>query len=259
MKGFAVVTGATSGIGKEFAKKFADEGYPVLLIGRNIKKLEELKNELEEEYQPQKVETIVANLANKEDVEEASMLLEDYTIDIFVNNAGFGLCGEFLETDLNGEEEMIRVNIMALTHFTKVVLRKMVKRECGNIINMGSIASFMPNPLGSVYAATKAYVLSFSQAVNEEIRGTGVNITTLCPGPTATAFGNKSGMGDTIAFSREMSPKEVVDIGYEAMKKGKRKIVPGIGNKLLVRLSILAPVAIVLVLAKLSLKKRDNE
>src|SRR5206468_12638550 len=156
-------------------------------------------------------------------------------IEVLVNNAGFGLGGEFAETEVTRELEMIQVNIAALTHLTKLFLPAMIRRRSGRILNVASTAAFQPGPLMAVYYATKAYVLSFSEAIADELRDSGVTVTALCPGPTDTGFAVAARLESSRLFNmaKPMSSAAVARVGYEAMKRGKRVVIPGMRNKLL--------------------------
>ncbi|MCL6617365.1 MAG: SDR family oxidoreductase, partial [Anoxybacillus ayderensis] len=155
-------------------------------------------------------------------------------VDILVNNAGFGLFGEFVETDLQEEVDMIQVNITALTQLTKLFLRDMVRRKQGRVMNVASMAAFQPGPLMAVYYATKAYVLSFSEALSNELRHTNVTVSALCPGPTATGFVDRANLQQSKLFkSGVMDVKQVVEAGYKGVMNNKTVIIPGVANKLL--------------------------
>jgi short-subunit dehydrogenase len=160
-----------------------------------------------------------------------------------VNNAGFGLAGEFAKMDLSAELEMIQVNVSALTHLTKLVLPPMVERKRGAILNVASTASFQPGPLMAVYYATKAYVLSFSEAIADELRDIGVTVTALCPGPTETGFASAANVEASRLFkmTRPARSSDVARAGYEAMKRGARVVVPGMKNKLLAQSVRISP------------------
>ena len=223
----ALITGASSGIGMDFARLLSREGYELFLVARSEAKLRALASELGN------AKVIVADLVSP----DAPQRIFDASggVDVLINNAGFGLSGSFIETDLRKELEMIQVNIAALTHLTKLFLRPMVARKSGHILNIASTAAFQPGPLMAVYYATKAYVLSFSEAIADELRGAGVTVTALCPGPTATGFAEVAGMESSRLFnlSRPMSSEAVARYGLRAMQSGKRVAIPGIANKLL--------------------------
>lgn len=193
--------------------------------------------------------TIVADLSDpiapQKIVDE--LTTRNLTVDVLVNNAGFGLLGAFSQTEWHKEAAMVQVNIAALTHLTKVLLPSMLKRKHGRILNVASTAAFQPGPFMAVYYATKAYVLSFSEALHEELRGTGVTVTTLCPGPTRTGFQNRAQIQDIRLFSASiMNAPTVARIAYQAMNRGQRLVIPGWRNALGAWLTRLAPRALTL-------------
>ena len=182
MKETALITGASSGIGLDLARLFAKDGHDVVLVARSEGKLREIAAELERDF-GMTAHVIVADLA-KPDAPQTLVAQLPVDVDVLVNNAGFGVLGPFVETDLAKELEMIQVNVVALTHLTKLLLPPMVARRRGRVLNVASTAAFQPGPLMAVYYATKAYVLSFSEAIADELRDSGVTVTALCPGPT---------------------------------------------------------------------------
>jgi uncharacterized protein len=229
MKKTALITGATSGLGFEFVKLFANDGYNLVLVARNEKKLEEIQ----QSYTNIEVTIIPKDLsvlgAPKEVFEE--MENRGIDIDVLVNNAGFGLMGKFDELDIQKELNMIQLNVSALTELTYYCLQKMKQRNTGRILNVASTAAFQPGPLMAVYYATKAFVLSFSEALVEELAGSSVTVTTLCPGATKTNFGSVANAEGTKMFSRAMASNLVAKRGYEALMSGKRVIITGGLNK----------------------------
>jgi len=233
MKETALITGASSGIGLDLARLFAKDGHDVVLVARSEGKLREIAAELERDFGVT-AHVIVADLA-KPDAPRTLVAQLPVDVDVLVNNAGFGVTGPFVETDLAKELEMIQVNVVALTHLTKLLLPPMVARRRGRVLNVASTAAFQPGPLMAVYYATKAYVLSLSEAIADELRDSGVTVTALCPGPTETGFAAAADMTTTRLFNiaKPMGSAEVARAGYEGMKRGRRVVIPGIKNKLL--------------------------
>lgn len=230
-----LITGSSSGIGYEFSKLFAKDGYNLVLVARNKQKLKQLADELERNF------GITVMIISK-DLSIATAPREIFDelqqgsihIDIIVNNAGFNVYGPFSETDIMEELQMIQVNLMSLIHLTKLFLPGMLRKGSGNVLNIGSTGSLIPGgPLNAVYCATKAFVLSFSEAIAEELQGTGIAVTTLCPGATITEFHKRAHMEDTKLFKKGvMDAKTVAEIGYHAMMKGDRLVIAGFNNKL---------------------------
>lgn len=232
----ALVTGATSGIGYELSNLLAKNGYNLVLAARNEQKLTSLADELSQRFS-------ISAWAMPKDLSEPSSPQEIFSdlqdssrqIDLLVNNAGFNEYGPFSATDLNKEIQMIQLNIISLTILTKLLLPGMIKRKRGQILNVGSTGSFVPGPLNAVYCATKAYILSFSEAIAEELKGTGITVTTLCPGATKTDFARRAKMEDIKLFQTKlMDAKQVAEIGYGALMKGQTTVVAGCGNRLTV-------------------------
>ena len=232
----ALVTGASSGIGLDLAKRFAAEGYDVALVARGKGKLEEVAVAIEAEHKV-RAHVVTADLAQPRaaDALEAALDARAIEVDVLVNNAGYALYGAFTETDLTDELAMIQVNIVALTHLTKLLVRKMVARKDGRVLNVASTAAFQPGPLMAVYYATKAYVLSFSEALANELAGSGVTVTALCPGPTKTGFQARAQMEESklVRGKEIMTSETVARAGYAGMMKGKTVVIPGMSNKML--------------------------
>ena len=230
----ALVTGASSGFGVEFVKRFAADGYDVVLVARSGAVMEELAAELEERHG-------VASVVLPKDLSEphaatdvmANLEQRGVHVDALVNNAGFSTYGEFAGMDLDATMDMLRVNMLTMTELTRRCLPGMVERRWGRVLNLGSVGSFSPAPMTAAYAATKAYVLSLSLALREELDGTGVTVTALCPGPTETGFQARAEMADSalVAGKRLPSAIEVADAGYEAMKKGRPYLVTGTSSR----------------------------
>lgn len=232
----ALITGATSGIGYELSKLFALNHYSLVLVARNVQRLEDLANELRQAFSVSVI-TIPKDLSLSSSPEEIFSVLQENSIqvDVLVNNAGFNEYGLFSQTDLRRELQMIQLNIASLTYLTKMLLQGMLERKYGKILNVGSTGSFVPGPLNAVYCATKAYILSFSEAIAEELKETGITVTTLCPGATKTEFARRANMEDVAIFQGKlMDAKEVARIGYNALLRGKKTIVAGCANKLTV-------------------------
>jgi len=240
----ALVTGASSGIGLELARLFAKGGHDLILVARNEAKLNELALYLGKMYRCN-VEVIPADLSQPE---VAEALVEELktrglTVDVLVNNAGFGESKPFVEQDLRRVMEMIQLNMTTLTQLTRLILPRMIAAKQGRILNVASIAAFLPGPLMAVYYASKAYVLSFSEAIANELKGTGVTVTALCPGPTRTGFATAAGATATNLFHTPgvMDAAPVAEAGYRGCMKGKAVVIPGLLNKVLVWVIALSP------------------
>jgi hypothetical protein len=231
--GTALITGASSGIGLELAHLFAKDGYDLVLVARNPTRLETLARELRSKYEI-RTTVIIQDLADPSAAEAILHQLNcaSIEIDVLVNNAGTQVYGEFADSSLAGQLAVIQVNAAALVHLTHLLLPGMIRREYGRILNVGSTGSFAPGPLNAVYCATKAFVLSFSQAIGAELAGTGVTVTTLCPGATNTNFAARHGMQDVRIFQHAMSPVRVAEVGYRAMQQGRPLVVAGFSNQL---------------------------
>ena len=231
----ALITGASGGIGYELALLLARDGFDCILVARSRDKLDELAARLESEFRVKTL--VVARDLSKptavdeiyEEVSAASM-----SIDLLVNNAGFPVYGRFVDTDWQAELDMLQVNVVALTALTKLFVRGMVERRNGRILNLASTAAFVPGPLMAVYYASKAYVLSFSQALANELQGTGVTVTALAPGPTRTGFQKRGVMEDSrLVRGQVADAKSVAAAGYRGMMRGKTIVIPGFSNKLI--------------------------
>jgi len=232
-----LITGASSGIGLELAREFAKNGHPVILTAPVENELTNIAREFEEMHGVW-VRTIPQDLEEPDAAEKIfnSATKEGRSIDILVNNAGLGQRGKFWEYPVERDLSMIRVNLESTVRLTKLFLPAMLKRRHGRILNTASIAGFEPGPLLAVYHATKAFVLSFTEALGVELEKTGVTVTALCPGATDTDFFPKANMEQTKAFqkSKVMAPQEVARLGYKALMRGDRVYVPGAMNKALV-------------------------
>jgi uncharacterized protein len=254
----ALITGASNGIGLELARVHASRGGNLVLVARNKSKLDALKTELENKYSVS-VYVIEKDLSK---INAAQEVYDETTgkgiqIDYLINNAGFGDFGMFAETDGNKELQMINLNITALTQFTKLYLQDMVKRKAGRIMNVASTAAFQAGPTMAVYCATKAYVLSFSEAVDNEVRDKGISITALCPGATESGFQTAASMEDSNLVKGKKLPtsKDVAEYGYAAMLKGKAVAIHGTMNYIMANSVRFIPRAMVLKVSRRFLDK----
>lgn len=245
-----LVTGATSGIGLHLSECFAKRGYDLVLVARSADKLRERKETLEVQYGV-RVEILQQDLSEPDAAQKvfdavSQMGLE---IDVLVNNAGFGNFGNYVSTSWEKDGAMIRLNVVCVAQLTKLFLPGMVERHRGKILNLASTAAFVPGPGMSVYYATKAFVLSFSQALSRELEGTGVTVTALCPGPTDTNFSNAANLRKSKIYSyfksaANASAAKVAEYGYKSLQKGKAVAIQGILNKALVFAARLAPLCL---------------
>ena len=231
----ALITGASFGIGMELAKIFAREGFDLVLVARSGDKLREAAAEIERSHG-------VKTYCIVKDLTAAGAALDVFNetgsrgirVDVLVNNAGVGLHGYFQETPREKELAMVRLNVEALTDLCKLFLPGMIGCGKGKILNVASTAAFQPGPLMAVYYATKAYVLSFSEALAHELSGTGVTVTCLCPGPTRSEFQKTAGIGHVKIFTHaSMGAAPVAEAGYRGLMKGKKLVIPGLLNKIM--------------------------
>jgi uncharacterized protein len=245
---YTLITGASGGIGYSLAKAAASDHKNLILAARSGEKLETLAGELRS---TNKVDVITAalDLTENTGVEKLLSLLKDkeIVIETLINNAGFADFSDFAEADLHKNLEMIRLNIATLTHLTHHCLQGMKKVGSGRIMNVASTAAFMPGPGMAVYYATKAYVLSFSEALSRELKGSGIAVTALCPGPTDTGFAETAGLGKSLLnrLLPRATATDVAMIGYKAMLNGKTLVVPGFMNKLSVMTPRFLPRAVI--------------
>ncbi len=249
----ALITGSSNGIGYELAKVLAQKDNNLVLVARSKDKLDELKNELEKSHNIW-VYTIGKDLSLPGAASEVydELKTKSITIDYLVNNAGFGDFGLFAQSDWNKQEQMINLNVTALAHFTRLFLPDMIRRGGGKILNVASTASFQPGPTMSVYFATKAFVLSFSEAVNNEVREHGITVTALCPGATQSGFQTAASMQDSKLFAGNNFPtsREVAEFGYRAMMKGKAVAIHGFKNSIMANSVRFAPRSLVVKIAR---------
>lgn len=244
----ALVTGASSGIGCELAAVFAKHGYDLVLVARNQEKLKQMAEELRTLYDiAVRVSVVDLTARGAVDLLVAELEAERLEIDVLVNNAGAGNCGFFHEAELEKELAVLQLNIVALTHLTKLFAQKMVSRKNGKILNVASTGSYQAGPLVATYYASKAYVLSFSEAIANELKPFNVQVTTLCPGTTKTEFARRAGKGD---LPLAMHPRKVAEIGYQALMKDKGVVIPGKFNQVMVMLARILPRSLTLRLAR---------
>jgi len=238
-----LVTGASSGIGRELAKSFAADGCRLVLLARKRQALQELADELRRTHKAQS-EIITADLSEPA---APARLFEHLQangtrVDVLINNAGFGAQGQFAELPLERQLEIIQVNITSLTHLSRLMLPGMLDRRRGGVLNVASTAGFQPGPRMAVYYASKAFVLSFSEGIAEEVRDRGVTVTALCPGPTATNFAEAAGARFSWRFMKgAMSAKAVAEMGHRAFRDGQVVAISGFRNQLLALSVRLAP------------------
>jgi len=229
LKKVALITGASAGLGVEFARQLSKRGHRLVLAARRKDRLEELAKELGN-ARAVAIDLSKPNAAAKllADVEAAGE-----QVDLLVNNAGFGLIGRFAELDAKRERQMVDLNIGVLMDLCRAVAPQMIKRKSGGILNVASTAAFQPGPNMAIYFATKAFVLSFTEALHEELKPHGVKVSCLCPGPTRTEFGEVAGFGGNGLFDRTaMEAPEVVEAGIDALEKNRAVVVPGLVNKI---------------------------
>jgi uncharacterized protein len=243
MKEYILITGASSGIGYEMAKILAEKKYNLALVARNLDKLKSLQNELKNTFGVA-IEVITKDLSK---VENAIALYKETNdlglkIEMLVNNAGFGLYGNFAETSLDEELKMINLNVLSLVALTKLYAQDMVKNKSGRIMNVASLLSFIPFPYYSIYSATKTFVLAFTETIASELEGSGVVVTTLCPGTVETNF-HTDGMRKTNAMSanKPVSAKSVAIAGVNLLLNGKGKKIVGFNNWFISNLPRITP------------------
>jgi uncharacterized protein len=256
----ALITGASGGIGYELAKLFARDHFNLVLVARSAGKLDEVANELRADFACT-VKTIALDLGTPPATQFLFDQLqgEGMVVDILVNNAGFGAFGDFAQMPEQEILGQIELNIGALTRLTRLFLPPMIKRRRGKIMNVASTAAFQPGPLMAVYYATKAYVLSFSEALANESRGSGVTVTCFCPGPTNTSFAQRAGNSDTRLFKKigGMNAQTVARDGYRGLMEGKTVVISGLRNWLVAESVRFAPRKMVTAISRWVSEKAD--
>ena len=240
---WAVVTGASSGLGAIFADQLAKRGLSLMLTGRDQARLSEVAQRVRQIAPNVDVELVAGDLGTDAGIEDLVARLDGRVIDVLVNNAGFGTYGEFSEIDAGREHELIAVNVDALVRLTHAVLPGMLARDRGGILNVASTIAFQPGPYQATYGASKAFVLSLSQALWAETRGSGVTVTALCPGPTRTGFVDALGsdVSHTAIYRHLAAPEPVVAAGLRALDRGHAVVVPGLRNRVMAEGGRLTP------------------
>jgi hypothetical protein len=259
---YALITGASGGFGYEFAKLFAIDGYNLVIVSRDQQKLNSIAITFSKQYN-------IDVLPLSKDLMKPGSAQEIYDevkhkgliVDVLINNAGMGEHGLFSETDLQKELDIIQLNIVSLVHLTKLLLKDMVGRNEGKILQLGSTLSVMPTPMMAVYAATKAFVLSFTEALIEELKDTNVTITALMPGASDTDFFHKAGAQNTVVYNdTELAdPAEVAREGYRALKDGDRKLIVGLKNKIQAAMSNVLPDNVVVLGMRKMMENKGEE
>lgn len=253
MKNTALITGASGGLGLEFAKIHASKGGDLVLIARSGDKLNQLKAELESQFGIS-ILVIEMDLSNPSAAQEVFTETQNkgIKIDCLINNAGMGTFGFFNDLEWEKEEQMLNLNMMTLTHLTKLYLPKLVEQKKGFILNVASTAAFQPGPLMSTYFASKAYVLHFSEALHNELKSSGIKVSALCPPATKTSFFKSADMTESGLFKGKKLPsaKEVATYGYRSMLKGKSVAVYGFGNRIMASLIGFTPRSLVIKIAR---------
>jgi uncharacterized protein len=246
----ALITGASSGIGAELAKLCAAGGYDIILVARRAELLQQLASEMAERHGIA-ARVLAADLADPNSPDAIFNAVREHRIEILINNAGFGVHGRFTATDWASEERLLRVNVAALVRLTKLFLPEMARRGSGRVLNVASTAAFVPGPLMALYYASKAFVVSFSLALANEMKGTGVSVTVLCPGPTQTEFDQAAGISHSRLFRGPvMSAAEVAQEGYSAMMAGRPEQIAGARNRWMILSTRLAPRTLLAALAR---------
>jgi short-subunit dehydrogenase len=242
---WAIITGASSGIGKALAFEFAGGSFNLVLISRNQEKLAEVASECSKKSAVE-TEVIAADLARMDEVETliSALSAKPRVYEVLVNNAGFGIHGDFASGDVGQNVQLVNVQLTAALKLTKAVLPSMIERRSGRILNIGSVYSYSPVPFQSVYAACKAFLLSFSSALQNELKDTGVTVTVFCPGTTQTEFRSRAGIGQK-RTDTGMTAEEAARIAFVETMRGKHIVVPGVVNRLFVFLAHLLPDATV--------------
>jgi short-subunit dehydrogenase len=253
-----LITGASGGIGYELAKLFAKDRYNLVLVARNAAKLTQIADELQRQFGVS-VKTVAVDLTGSAAPQRlfGQLQRENIAVDILVNNAGYGVLGKFAEVSVEEDLGQIQLNVTALTELTRLFIGPMIERKNGKILNVASTAGFQPGPLMAVYYATKAYVISFSEAIANELVGSGVTVTCLCPGATDTGFAGRAGIEETVLFKAlpPMAAKTVARDGYRTLMAGKTLTISGFRNWAVAQSTRLAPRKLVTAISRKVLDK----
>ena len=260
MSNHALVTGASCGIGLDLARLLAKDKNNLVLVARSENKLKEIKASFEKEFGIN-VKIIIVDLSLPDATTQLydEIVKEQITIDILINNAGFGDFSSFSNCDWQKQEKMINLNVLSLSKLTHLILPGMIKQGYGKIMNLGSLASFLPGPMMATYYATKAFVLSFSCSLANELKGTGITVTALCPGPVDTGFVAAAALEGSKLFHsfKPMTAIKVAEFGYRRMMKGKLLAIPGAMNKLMVTGIRFSPRKVVAIIVRKIQEKRQ--
>ena len=258
--GRTLITGSSTGIGAALAEVCAAHGHDLILVARNREKLQSRATELEQKFKV-KVAWFTEDLADPGGPArlQRTVSAEGLDVDNLVNNAGVGLYGQFVGTDLDAELKMIQLNVTSVVELTKRFLPAMVQKQRGRILNVASTAAFVPGPWMSIYYATKAFVLSFSEAINYELGPKGISVTTLCPGPTESEFKVRAGSQRSRLFEAfVMDAPTVARVGYDGMMKGKAVVIPGLRNKLIPIAARLGPRSLVVTMSHRAARPQEK-
>jgi short-subunit dehydrogenase len=245
-----LITGASSGIGKELAHVYAENNFNLILVARRKERLQEIKTDIEKKHKVSVdiIDQDLSKLNSAEQLFEKAKTL-NLNVDILINNAGYGVSGPFKDTDMEKETGMLVLNMVTLTKLSKLYANHFLKNNGGHIINIASTAAFQPIPTIATYAATKAYVLSFSEAIAYEFKNTKVKVTAICPGATQSEFAHAADMGDPAMFDKAPTSRELAEFTYKAMKRGKTTAIHGAKNSFLVFTTRLSPRKVVTAIA----------
>ena len=255
----ALVTGASGGIGEALARRLASQGADLVLVARRTDDLDRIAGELRSAHNVG-VEVLTADLTTDDGIASVEQRITEHVPDVVVNNAGFGIVGPFHTTDAANVDGMVRLNVLALTRLSHVAIGAMLERGSGAIVNVGSVAGYNPGPNLAVYNATKSYVISLTDALAEELRGTGVQVQALCPGLTRTGFQDVAGdVGDALPDFMWQDPDDVASACLAGLRKRDVIVIPGVHNKAFVAGTQLLPQAVRRRLAGITMRARGRD